>query len=168
MPQTLAAMIRAKYPGAYDDLSDVALESQVKAKFPGVYDDLPSSSAAGAHPEAKMSASSGGKGVAFAGDPDGVTLGDLMHDPVDAMQKIGAAVKRDVTDPKLWASIALGYFGPKAADVVVPAVANAARATMRGGMAAAQSAPELVGIASPRIGNALKVARNVGQAVMQG
>ena len=39
--QTLAQMVRAKYPGAYDDLSDQALEQQVKAKFPGVYDDIP-------------------------------------------------------------------------------------------------------------------------------
>lgn len=41
MPQTLAQLVRAKHPGAYDDLSDQALESSVRAKFPGVYDDLP-------------------------------------------------------------------------------------------------------------------------------
>ena len=40
---TLAARVRAKYPGAYDDLDDTTLERQVRAKFPGVYDDLPSS-----------------------------------------------------------------------------------------------------------------------------
>lgn len=39
--QTLAQMVRTKYPGAYDDLSDQQLEQQVRAKFPGVYDDLP-------------------------------------------------------------------------------------------------------------------------------
>ncbi len=39
--QTLAQMVRAKYPGAYDDLTDQQLESQVRAKFPGTYDDLP-------------------------------------------------------------------------------------------------------------------------------
>lgn len=41
MPDTLAQRIRAKYPGAYDDLSDSQLESSVKAKYPGVYDDMP-------------------------------------------------------------------------------------------------------------------------------
>jgi hypothetical protein len=40
-PQTLAQRVRAKYPGAYDDLSDQDLEAKVKAKYPGVYDDLP-------------------------------------------------------------------------------------------------------------------------------
>lgn len=36
----LARMVRSKYPGAYDDLSDEQLEKAVTAKFPGVYDDL--------------------------------------------------------------------------------------------------------------------------------
>lgn len=44
--QTLAQLIRAKHPGAYDDLDDVALEQMVKTKFPGVYDDLPTSTKA--------------------------------------------------------------------------------------------------------------------------
>ena len=44
--ETLAARVRAKYPGAYDDLDDATLERQVRAKFPGVYDDLPSTGAA--------------------------------------------------------------------------------------------------------------------------
>lgn len=46
MPETLAQKVRAKFPGAYDDLSDQQLESSVRAKFPGVYDDLPSTPAA--------------------------------------------------------------------------------------------------------------------------
>src|SRR3990167_8992988 len=41
MPDTLAQQWRAKYPGAYDDLDDVALESAIEAKYPGAYDDLP-------------------------------------------------------------------------------------------------------------------------------
>jgi len=44
MPQTLAQMVRAKHPGAYDDLNDQALESAVLTKFPGMYDDLPRTS----------------------------------------------------------------------------------------------------------------------------
>lgn len=39
--QTLAQLVRAKYPGAYDDLSDQQLEASVKAKYPGQYDDIP-------------------------------------------------------------------------------------------------------------------------------
>jgi len=38
--QTLAQMVRAKYPGAYDDMDDVSLENQVLAKYPE-YGDLP-------------------------------------------------------------------------------------------------------------------------------
>lgn len=43
MPQTLAQMWKAKYPGAYDDLSDNDLDKMVRSKFPGSYDDIPSS-----------------------------------------------------------------------------------------------------------------------------
>lgn len=39
MPQGLAALMRAKYPGAYDDMSDADLESAVVAKYPE-YQDL--------------------------------------------------------------------------------------------------------------------------------
>ena len=38
---TLAQLVRAKYPGSYDDLSDQQLEASVRAKYPGTYDDLP-------------------------------------------------------------------------------------------------------------------------------
>lgn len=44
--QTLAQLVRAKYPGAYDDMSDQQLEASVTAKFPGVYDDIPKTAAA--------------------------------------------------------------------------------------------------------------------------
>lgn len=39
--QTLAQLVRAKYPGAYDSLTDPQLEAAVKAKYPGVYDHVP-------------------------------------------------------------------------------------------------------------------------------
>lgn len=42
--QTLAGMVRAKYPGAYDDLDDATLEKNVLAKYPQ-YSDLPRSQA---------------------------------------------------------------------------------------------------------------------------
>lgn len=40
MPDTLATLIRKKYPGEYDDLDDVSLEEKVLAKYPE-YKDLP-------------------------------------------------------------------------------------------------------------------------------
>ncbi len=40
--QTLAQLVRAKYPDAYKDLSDPALEKMVRAKYPGTYDAVPS------------------------------------------------------------------------------------------------------------------------------
>lgn len=43
--QTLAQMVRAKYPGAYTQLSDQQLESAVRAKYPGTYDAIPSTPA---------------------------------------------------------------------------------------------------------------------------
>lgn len=43
MPQSLAQMIRAKYPGSYDDLSDQDLDTKWRAKYPGAYDDIPKS-----------------------------------------------------------------------------------------------------------------------------
>lgn len=44
MPETLAAAIRRKYPGTYDDMSDRDLESRIDAKYPGAYDDIPRAS----------------------------------------------------------------------------------------------------------------------------
>lgn len=41
MSQTLVELVRAKHPGAYDDLDDLALDALVRSKYPGVYDDLP-------------------------------------------------------------------------------------------------------------------------------
>ena len=38
--QTLAQLIRAKNPGAYDDMDDTTLESKILAKFPQ-YSDVP-------------------------------------------------------------------------------------------------------------------------------
>lgn len=43
--QTLAQLVRSKYPGVYDKLSDQELETKVRAKFPGGYDKVPSTAA---------------------------------------------------------------------------------------------------------------------------
>lgn len=48
--QTLPAMVRAKFPGVYDDISDADLDSKVRAKYPGVYDDLAKPSATSTAP----------------------------------------------------------------------------------------------------------------------
>lgn len=47
MPQTLAQLVKAKYPGTYDQLSDTELEAKVIAKYPGVYDAVPKTTGAG-------------------------------------------------------------------------------------------------------------------------
>ncbi|MFZ2196862.1 MAG: hypothetical protein WAV13_03950 [Thermodesulfovibrionales bacterium] len=36
----LGRQVKAKYPGAYDDMDDIAVGQAVKAKFPGSYDDF--------------------------------------------------------------------------------------------------------------------------------
>lgn len=83
MQQTLAQLVRAKYPGAYDDLSDQQLETSVRAKFPGVYDDLPVS---GAKPEKPKDRQSGLAtlgdfviGALKGGGETALNLGALLH-----------------------------------------------------------------------------------------
>jgi hypothetical protein len=49
--QTLAQLVRAKYPGAYDDMKDTDLESAVLAKHPE-YSDLPRTQAPGSQQQA--------------------------------------------------------------------------------------------------------------------
>lgn len=83
-------------------------------------------SAVGAHPEARMSAAQ--PGLAWAGDAGAVTLNDLKADPIGAMKQIAASVGRDVSDPKLWLSMAASYFGPKVFNMAAPVVARAAGA----------------------------------------
>lgn len=51
MADTLAQRVRAKFPGAYDDLSDQQLEAAVTAKFPGAYDDIPRTGATARQPD---------------------------------------------------------------------------------------------------------------------
>lgn len=62
MPQTLAQLVRAKYPGAYDDLSDQQLESSVRAKYPRIYDDIPTTQTKTEKPKDRTS------GLATLGD----------------------------------------------------------------------------------------------------
>lgn len=50
----LAQMVRAKHPGAYDDLDDQALDRMVRAKYPGAYDDIPGPDQAGSGPVSRF------------------------------------------------------------------------------------------------------------------
>ena len=36
----LGVRVKQKYPGAYDDLSDIEVGQKVKTKYPGSYDDF--------------------------------------------------------------------------------------------------------------------------------
>lgn len=108
MPETLAQKVRAKFPGAYDDLSDQQLESSVRAKFPGVYDDMPSTPAT---PAAKPSLMD--RDRAFASTIDGavqdfktgvvkgvgntvVGLGNLAYDYIPGVKRASDAVQQAV------------------------------------------------------------------------
>lgn len=64
-------------------------------------------------------------------DPESVTLGDLMENPGESMRKIGASLKRDATNPKVWLALAASYFGPKAYRMAAPVVARAVDAASR-------------------------------------
>lgn len=83
MPDTLAAKVRAKYPGAYDDLSDQQLESSVRTKFPGVYDDIPLSTATAAQPTTERTwgdtAKDNAIGLLKSGVGAFVNAGQLVH-----------------------------------------------------------------------------------------
>jgi hypothetical protein len=111
--QTLAQRVRAKYPGAYETLSDQELETRVLAKFPGTYDKLPRT------PQRPPTASTAerstvadvGVGVAKGVGRTVAGLGQLVHElpgvskAVDALygqpglsqQSFSAA--REVTEP---------------------------------------------------------------------
>jgi hypothetical protein len=84
--------------------------------------------AVGAHPEAIMRAPT-------TADP--VTVGELLDNPREALGRIGAILKKDVTDPKLWLSAAAAYFGPKVltSRPVVTALQTASRVRMSPGVA---------------------------------
>jgi hypothetical protein len=135
-------MVRAKYPSAYDDLSDVALEAQVKAKFPGVYDDLPSSSATGAHPEAKMSA-----GAHVLGVPQ-QTL------PADAVDENG---QKRLVSPKVAQFMTTPLARPTGIDAVDSFLSPSSLALMaaQGGMAAATAARSAVTNLTDTVGEKL-------------
>jgi hypothetical protein len=120
--QTLAQLVRAKYPGAYDDMTDQQLEQSVRAKFPGVYDDIPTTPATPAaaprgpqHPHAKVDTASNllrGAASMFPG---------VRYTPADAA-KVSMATQPTNTGERV------GRFVEKTAELAMPA-ARVARAT---------------------------------------
>lgn len=82
-------MVRAKHPGAYDDMDDAALEAAVVAKYPGVYDDLVTPKAA---PTAKAPARHPHAAVADA-------VADTAKGVWNAVSAIPGAIKQTVMDP---------------------------------------------------------------------
>jgi hypothetical protein len=104
MPQTLAQMVRAKHPGAYDDLSDQALEAKIHAKFPGAYDDLPSTPASSESAQPEGSAAS--RFLSNAG---------AMLNPVTMVQGLGQAIAHPIDTGTALVKAQGAQFG-KAAD----------------------------------------------------
>ena len=96
MPETLAAAIRRKYPGTYDDMSDRDLESRIDAKYPGAYDDIPRASSISAEPRGLHVAagSEGGTIDALPWYHRGIFAGrgPSAQDAIGALPAIGGTV----------------------------------------------------------------------------
>lgn len=95
MPGKLAALVRAKHPGAYDDMDDAALESAVLAKYPQYADltkDTPASQHAAVAPadSSSLSLSALQKGLPLA--EEGATAFATSPNVAPAAAKIGRFV----------------------------------------------------------------------------
>lgn len=95
MAETLAQLVRAKFPGAYDDLSDQQLETQVLAKRPE-YGDLPRTSE-GASPAAPISPGLGSgilsglvQGATKGAEVVGHAASQAVHHPLDTAIAVSA------------------------------------------------------------------------------
>lgn len=136
MSGQLAQKVRAKYPGAYDDLSDEQLEQAVTAKYPGVYDDLIEPPKAQTqtsppidHPHARTAR----------------VVGDVLKGGWNAVRSIPSAIHQTVTDP----------IGTAAGILTAPGelALQAADAFRRGdyGMGARKAVNSVIPIAGPMI-----------------
>jgi hypothetical protein len=94
-------------------------------------------------------------------DPSGTSLGALFNDPRGTMQRIGASVKTDLQDPKLWLAAAMSYLGPKAVSAM-PTIAR----TMKG-VATPQMAKDLaqVALGEGRVTAGARIAERVSGAM---
>lgn len=173
--QTLAGMVRAKYPGAYDDLSDQQLETQVKAKFPGVYDDIPTTQAQPERPDANA-ATGFAKGLLSRPLAYAVAGGELLHkipgvsravDAIYGTPGLSEAAFLDTNkqlEPKSTAQ-AVGAFTGDVASAFVPA-----GLVTKGAKAAAAALPLVRGssVARPLVRGAVEAAGGAGLAAAQG
>lgn len=176
--QTLAQMVRAKYPGAYDDMTDSQLESAVKAKYPGVYDDLPTTKETQpppAEPQHPMisAATDFAKGVLSNVNPIEIAkgiYGSVVH-PVDTIEGLGRAQLEQFTKGKAAYdqgrySEAIGHALAGVLPVVGPAAADIGEAIGSGQDTAynvgkgigltALMAPSAIGAAAGKAATALK------------
>lgn len=142
----------------------------IAAKYGGVA--VSSGVATMPHPEAKISAEAPGgmqTGISLPGDSQEVTLRDIVANPVDAFARMGAIMKTELTDPKLWLSAAASYFGPKMFNVAGPVVARAATAAKAGAgevltLGNLKDAATLVG-GEGRVNSGIRIAGRLGDAV---
>ena len=54
-----------------------------------------------------------------------VSVEDMRTHPVESIQKLGAALGQDVSDPRVWVNVAAAYFGPKLLGKVLPPLVSA-------------------------------------------
>lgn len=130
----------------------------------------------GVHPEARMSAAAppamiGGQptGPAMPGDADAIDLRDLVSHPAETIAKIGASIKRDVTDPKTWMAVAAAYFGPKVFPMAGASIARAAsRASAAASRGAAAIEPaDIIGMIPRSVVKGAQIAQKVGAAMRE-
>lgn len=128
------------------------------------------------HPEARMSAAAppamiGGQptGPAMPGDADAIDLRDLVSHPAETIAKIGASIKRDVTDPKTWMAVAAAYFGPKVFPMAGASIARAAsRASAAASRGAAAIEPaDIIGMIPRSVVKGAQIAQKVGAAMRE-
>lgn len=104
MPETLAQRVRAKYPGAYDDMSDEQLESSVVAKFPGVYDDMPRTKKAAPAPQSSVVGDLAG-GLRSSAARTVYGGGDLIRRGYNALVPESLEVERVINRPQVQAAM---------------------------------------------------------------
>lgn len=124
MPQ-LAAAVRAKYPGVYDDLSDADLEKQVLAKFPQ-YQDLAMPPAVGKSQSAETTVN----GLRKAG---GMAVQPLSMGPAQPASQVAA-------DAAKWAPAAGGAIGGALAGPFGAAAGGAVGSLVKQGVRVATGA----------------------------
>lgn len=143
--QTLAQMVRRKYPGAYDDLSDAELSQRIRAKHPGAYDDIPD----GAEEAEPSMASRIGQGLVGAakgyGETMARTMGPIALGPLGILAAgnergyVKTPKELEPTDDQR-----TGYAIEKAAEFLAPG-GTISRATKGAGLAARAGMEAIVG-----------------------